>query len=159
MPSRQGSVTKAQDLSRAPRGGGKREAVLSDFPDSCGGSREMFPSQAPARQPLWAHHLPTAFCLGVLLCLDKLPSQTVQQCFYTPQGSCSVMKTKHSTLRKKAGGRGGTGVSGEQASHTHGFPSGLRPKDGSLAAQVGALSHVIRTMTGSKRGLKTPRDE
>lgn len=106
------SATKAQDLYRAPRGGGKREApVLSDFPDSCSGSREVFPSQAPARQPLWAHHLPTAFCLGVLLCLDKLPSPTVQQCFYTPQGSCSVMKTKHSTLRKKAGGgEGGTGV-------------------------------------------------
>lgn len=32
MPSRQGSVTKAQDLSRAPCGGGKREARAQRLP-------------------------------------------------------------------------------------------------------------------------------
>lgn len=94
--------------------------------------RTVFPSQATARQPLWAHHLPTAFCLGVLLCLDKLASPTVQQCFYTPQGSRSVMKTKHSTLREKAG-RERTGARGCRQA-THGFLSGLCPKDGSSGA-------------------------
>lgn len=106
LPGR-GQSQRPRTCPGLPVEAAREKPVLSDFPDSCGGSREMFPSQAPARQPLWAHHLPTAFCLGVLLCLDKLPSPTVQQCFYTPQGSCSVMKTKHSTLRKKAGGREG----------------------------------------------------
>lgn len=125
-------------------GGGKREGpVLSDFPDSSGGSREVFPSPAPAQQPLWAHHLPTAFCPGVLLCLDKSPSPTVQQCFYTPQGSCSVRKTKHSTLRKKAGG--GCTAS-KQATYTACF----------LVSILKPGPRDTRTTTASKRRLRNP---
>lgn len=106
MPSRQGSARKAQAVSQFPGETGREKPLSSPTSQPAAADPEVFPSQAPARQPLWAHHLPTAFCLGVLLCLDKLPSPSVQQCSYTPQGSCCVMKTKQRTLRKKSWGGG-----------------------------------------------------
>lgn len=150
MPSRQGSATKAQALSQMQVEAGREKPLSSPTSQPAAADPKGFPSQAPARQPLWAHHLPTAFCLGVLLCLDKLPSPSVQQCSYTPQGSCCVMKTKQCTLREKSWG-GGAGVSGSKHS-TQKSLSELRPKEGPLAAQA----HVIRTMTSSTGGLRTP---
>lgn len=119
MPFRQGLARKAQALSQLLVEAGREKPLSSPTSQPAVADPGVFPSQAPAREPLWAHHLPTAFCLGVLLCLDKLPSPSVQQCSYTPQGFCCVMKTNQCTLRKKKKNLGwGAGVSGEQASHT-----------------------------------------
>lgn len=64
------------------------------------------------------------------------------------------MKTKQCTRRTKSWGEGREGVGSKPA--THKSPSGLHPTGGPLAARVGALTRVIRTMTSSKGGLRNP---
>lgn len=118
----------------------------------------MFPSQAPARPPLWAHHLPTAFCLGVLLGLDTLPPPSIPQCFYTPPGPllCYENKTKPNKEKEKKKSWGGK----EQAGHTQTsffLVSILKMAPWQPGSGSCPMSHPRqRTMTLSKRGLRNP---
>ena len=72
----------------------------------------------------------------------RYPHQVFHNAFTHPQGPCCVMKTKQSPIRKKKKKKSWGGK--EQAGHTHtSFLPGLHPKDGSLAARVRVLSHVL----------------